>query len=67
MIVKEKGRYRVLKDLTVRMSISVYFIEKNTVLNITQIDEKNEKVIGSNLPDWVAWELPVEKEFDYLL
>ena len=58
--VKEKGKYILLKDYTMRGSISVATMPTGTVLNITQIDNQHHKVIGDELCDWVHWDLPVK-------
>ena len=60
MIVKEKGAYRLLKDISLRGSGSICIIEKGTILNITRVDYEYHKVIGTELPSWTNWNLPVE-------
>jgi hypothetical protein len=62
--VKEKGKYILLEDYTMRGSIGVRTIPSGTVLNITQIDNQCHKVIGDELGDWVYWNLPV-KPYEY--
>ncbi|KKL58454.1 hypothetical protein LCGC14_2225220 [marine sediment metagenome] len=61
MIVTEKGKYKLLKDFKVRNSIAIGTLEEGDVLEITQIDELTNKVIGPELMDWANNELPVEK------
>ena len=61
MIVTEKGKYKLLKDFKVRNSIATGTLEEGDVLEITQIDELTNKVIGPELMDWANNELPVEK------
>ena len=61
MIVTEKGKYKLLKDFKVRNSIEIGTLEEGDVLEITQIDELTNKVIGPELMDWANNELPVEK------
>ena len=60
MRIEKTGKYRLVRDYTMRTSNSVGTIPKGTVLNITQIDEQYHKVIGEGLSDWVYWNLPVE-------
>jgi hypothetical protein len=61
MIVTKKGKYRFLKDFVTRGSFSTGTIPKNTVIEITQIDLTNNKVIGPEFFDWAYWDLPVEE------
>jgi hypothetical protein len=61
MIVTEKGKYVLLKDIKTSNAISIATIKKGTVLNITQIDNRNRKVIGEELLDWKHNNLPVKK------
>lgn len=61
MIITEKGKYKLLEDITTRGSRSIGGIAKGVVIEITQIDANSHKVIGPQLMDWTYWELPVEK------
>ena len=61
MIVKEKGKYVLLKDLTIRDTIRIGTTPKGTIVEITQIDKTYNKVIGPNFYDWIHWDLPVRK------
>ena len=61
MEISEKGKYKVLKTFKTRGVRSITEIPKNSIINITQIDEDNEKVIGPELLDWIYYDLPVEK------
>lgn len=61
MIIKEKGKYKLLEDIKVRNPRAIGGIAKGAVIEITQIDEGSHKVIGPQLMDWMYWELPVEK------
>ena len=60
MKIDKKGKYKLLKDYTVRQSYSVKTLLKGTVLNVNQISDDYHKVISPELGDWVYWELPVE-------
>jgi len=60
VIVTEKGKYRLLKDIKTHTSYSVATIPKGTIIEITQIDKSHHKVIGNPLMGWVHWNLPVE-------
>jgi len=60
MIVKETGKYRLLKEFIVRTSFSTGTLPKGTEINITQIDDVYHKVIGPELKDWRYWDIPVE-------
>lgn len=61
MEIKEKGRYRLLKNIKTRSSIGIAEITAGTEITITQIDSRSRNVIGPDLMDWVHWDLPVEK------
>lgn len=61
MIITEKGKYKILKDFTVRNSIASGTLSEGGILEITQIDDSTNKVIGPELMDWTYHELPVEK------
>ena len=60
MIKTKKGKYRLLCDYTIRLSISIFTLRVGTILNITQIDKENKHVIGPELCDWNRWDMPVE-------
>ncbi len=60
MIIKTKGKYRLLQDYSVRKSISINQLPKGTIIEITQVDERYRHVIGPLLSDWVRWDMPVE-------
>ena len=62
MIVTEKGKYKLLKDLKTRNSVGAGTIPEGTAIKITQIDNIYHKVIGPELMGWMYWDLPVEKE-----
>jgi hypothetical protein len=61
MIVTKKGKYKLLKDFVTIGSFSTGTIPKNTVIEITQIDLNNNKIIGTEFFDWTYWDLPVEE------
>ncbi len=62
MEVKEKGFYRFTKDWYNRGSMSVTTERKGSVIEITQVDKINRKVISKAfLNGWVSWDLPVVK------
>jgi len=61
MIITEKGKYRTLKEFTDRGPISIGTVLADRIIEITQIDKNNHKVIGPQLSDWIYWDLPVEK------
>jgi len=61
MLVQETGKYKLIEDYKVRTMYSIYNFGKDTIINITQIDKKNKKVIGPEISDWVRWDMPVEK------
>jgi len=61
MIIKETGKYRLLKDFTISTPNSIGTLPEGTIIDITQIDTRFHKVIGDQLSDWVYWEMPVEK------
>lgn len=61
MIVKKPGKYKLTEDWASRGSISIAHFAAGVIIEITQIDLKNRKVIGPRLKDWSRWDLPVEK------
>lgn len=61
MIVTEKGKYKVLKDFNTTNSISIGTVPKDSIIQISQVDDIAHRVIGSELFDWMPNELPVEK------
>ena len=62
MIVKQIGKYRLLKDLQVRTPISIGTIPAGSIITITQISKDYRQVIGPELKDWHYYELPVKRE-----
>ena len=60
MIIKTKGKYRLLQDYSIRKARSIYRIPKGAIIEITQIDEKYHHAIGPTLGDWVNWDMPVD-------
>ncbi|AOQ23043.1 hypothetical protein MTAT_26540 [Moorella thermoacetica] len=60
MIITRKGHYRLLEDIKVRNSITIGTLPKGTAIEITQVDNVKQKVIGEQLLDWTHWDLPVE-------
>ncbi len=61
MIVNKKGKYKLLKDYSVRLTNGIYGLSAGIIINITQIDRGGHKVIGFPLiRDWVNWDMPVE-------
>lgn len=61
MIVTKKGKYKVLKDFNTRSAISIGTVSKDSIIQITQVDDMAHRVIGPELFDWMPNELPVEK------
>ncbi len=61
MIIKETGKYCLLKDFSTRTPFSTGTLSKGTVIDITQIDDVYHKVIGPQLKDWRFWDMPVKK------
>ena len=59
MIVTEKGKYILLRDIITRNAASTGTIPAGTVIEITQVDRQFKKVIGPDLADWIHWDLPV--------
>jgi len=60
MVINKVGRYRLLKDFSVRTPFSTGVLPKGEVINVTQIDDVYHKVIGPELKDWRHWDMPVE-------
>ncbi len=61
MIITEKGKYKVLKDLKIRNTTSIGTLTEGSIIEITQVDEMTNKVIGPMLWDWMYHDLPLEK------
>jgi len=61
MVIKEIGKYVLIKDFTMRGSTRIGTTPKGTVMEVTQVDSQYKKVIGPKFYDWVPWDLPVEK------
>jgi hypothetical protein len=61
MIIKEPGKYELLRDIKTRKAYSIGTLLAGTVLNIKQIDTEYHNVIGEPLYDWTYWDLPVIK------
>lgn len=60
MIVDKPGRYELTERFTTRGAFSIATIMPGVIIEITQVDRLNHKVIGPMLEDWTHWELPVE-------
>ena len=52
MIIKQKGKYRLLEGLISRGSVSVTIFEKGSIINVTQIDNKNKNIYIEEVGDW---------------
>ena len=61
MIVTEKGKYELTDNYWDRGTTCAGTIPKGTVIEITQIDIRNHKVISPAFSDWHYWDLPVRK------
>ena len=64
MIIKKTGRYKLIKNWSSRGPRSILNLQKGDTIEITQIDERGHKVIGPDLEDWAAWDLPVVEDKD---
>lgn len=60
MKITKTGHYRLTRDFKTRGTISIGTIPSGTVIEITQIDDRNNKVIGPSLHDWTYNDMPVE-------
>ena len=61
MEIKKIGKYKLLKDFSIRNTIAGTKLFKGEIINITQIDNMRHKIIGKELMDWMFWDLPVKK------
>lgn len=60
MEIKTTGKYVLLADKAFRSSFSAFTVLAGTIINVTQIDYKNDKFYSNELGDWQYWEQPME-------
>lgn len=54
------GKYRIKKDVQVRVGVSSFTAKEASIVNVRQVDNENDKVLvqfGSGVVDWfhVSW------------
>lgn len=60
MLVKRPGKYIATRDFSVQSLTTIRHFGKGNILTITQVDERDHKIIGEDFPDWHPWDVPVE-------
>ncbi|MNR46490.1 hypothetical protein D3C85_1654610 [compost metagenome] len=60
MEVRTVGQYMLTQDKAFRTSNSVFTLSKGTIIDVRQIDYKNNKFYSDLLGDWNHWEQPLE-------
>jgi len=64
MKITKTGFYQLTEDLFIRNPTGCGSLPTGTVIQITQIDNMYNKVIGPDLMDWMYNDLPVEEAID---